>query len=617
MESDPENRKSSVETEMENYLKTELGVVPAVPDLVQSTEENIVSSDVTSAIISVDDMDSGDFTTAASDGKEKEAVPEISTNAQPPSPSRGISNCSITLPKIQISPDVSCDQPQTAGGAQDNTDNTVNNLEVKLCPSPSRIPSRKNSAVTTQVINDDLRKLETRLEKFVNKSSEGSECSESSDNCGARSSSTVASRLHSSGTASSRAKTADKSQSSSGNSSPQEKTSTMLKNTLRKMTRFSMGSNVKRKDSSEQDSGCDMAEPKSRSRNPFTGKSRVPKSQSPAPSGIARSKSFKEPGAPVSRPGNMGGVGNTGRNNVYTSSLRRTKIKSQEKEERDSAVRTATAPLGRSGTGGLERGAIRRSVSASRGHNSNLMSSSYSATSKEPVKLVKKSRPTQTSLTKDACHESPDTDNPGLVNFQVWLPELLGGDGCDVVEKVTDYSEPVDVRKTRALTLENMKLQREVERLRGYQGDNDLLRKEAKTLKSKLEEEQRCRVKIQADLTQYQERVKTCMESMDSVEREFECRDLALQQMTGQHARLEDWSHQVRARLSQAEQVISGQKRELEKSLAAQKTLIHQLQEGETEAREMQDFLQAEKSTLQEALRESEAEITRLAGEVR
>ena len=181
----------------------------------------------------------------------------------------------------------------------------------------------------------------------------------------------------------------------------------------------------------------------------------------------------------------------------------------------------------------------------------------------------------------------------------------------------SDQSEPVDVRKTRALTLENMKLQREVERLRGYQGDNELLRKEAKTLKSKLEEEQRCRVKIQADLSQYQERVRTCMESMDSVEREFESRDLALQQMTGQQARLEDWGNQVRSRLTQAETVIQGQKKELEKSLAAQKTLLHQLQEGETEAREMQEFLQAEKSTLQEALREGEAEVVRLKEEAR
>ena len=74
------------------------------------------------------------------------------------------------------------------------------------------------------------------------------------------------------------------------------------------------------------------------------------------------------------------------------------------------------APLGRSGTGGLERGAMRRSVSASRGHN-NVMTSSY--TSHNSNKLVKKSRPTQTSLTKDTCHESPDRENPGQVNFQV------------------------------------------------------------------------------------------------------------------------------------------------------------------------------------------------------
>ena len=44
--------------------------------------------------------------------------------------------------------------------------------------------------------------------------------------------------------------------------------------------------------------------------------------------------------------------------------------------------------------------------------------------------------------------------------------------------------------------------------------------------------------------------------------------------------------------------------------------LIHQLQESEQEAREMQEFLQAEKGTLQEALREGEQEIKRLEGRV-
>ena len=61
----------------------------------------------------------------------------------------------------------------------------------------------------------------------------------------------------------------------------------------------------------------------------------------------------------------------------------------------------------------------------------------------------------------------------------------------EVETHVTDHSEPVDVRKNRALTLENLKLSREVERLREFQGDNDLMKKEIKTFKSKLEEERK------------------------------------------------------------------------------------------------------------------------------
>ena len=173
------------------------------------------------------------------------------------------------------------------------------------------------------------------------------------------------------------------------------------------------------------------------------------------------------------------------------------------------------------------------------------------------------------------------------------------------------------MRKNRALTLENMKLAREVERLRGHQGDNDMLKKELKGLRCKLEEEQKCRGKIQGDLEQYQERVKVCMESMDSVERQFESRDLALQQLEGENCRLGEVGMQLKERLSQAEQVIGGQKRELERSLAAQKTLIQQLQESEAEARELQEFLQAEKGTLAEALKEAEQEVKKMEAEVR
>ena len=81
----------------------------------------------------------------------------------------------ITLPKIQISPE---------SGVASSEDSSRPSPHSSL--SPSRIPSRKNSSQTSQsqAINDDLRKLESRLERFVGKSSEGSECSDNSDQSG-------------------------------------------------------------------------------------------------------------------------------------------------------------------------------------------------------------------------------------------------------------------------------------------------------------------------------------------------------------------------------------------------------------------------------------------------
>eukprot|EP00092_Neocalanus_flemingeri_P032623 GFUD01035484.1.p1 GENE.GFUD01035484.1~~GFUD01035484.1.p1 ORF type:complete len:1136 (+),score=438.78 GFUD01035484.1:195-3602(+) len=615
-------------------------------------------TELTSEIISVDDIDGPtpdpveeiDGPTPACDsGDQASALLYLSSISQsqpsqsdnhngPQSPQsppncpnmthRGV-NLAISIPRIQVSPEAASKPNHSPSDLSGTSD-----LSLPPCQSPSRIPSRKNSVVTAQVISEDLKKLESRLEKFVPKSSDGSECSEGSDNSG-KSVNNAVGRLAYSQTASSRAKASEK----SGSVSPQEKTtSNMLKTTLRKMTRFSMGGNGKKKDTTEIETKKQNTEvePKSRSRYPFNGKSRVPKSQSPAP-GVGRSKSFKEPAPPARQnsipgPGTNNGYtvgsmvysgsnGSTARNNVYTSSLRRTKIKHQPtqntetesdvRDSRETGGRPITAPFGRSGTGGLERGAMRRSVSATRGATS-------SATTNTANRLVKKSRPVQTSLTRDPAMDSTDTENPGQVNFQVWLPELLGVDGGDLVETtVSDYSEPVDVRKNRALTLENMKLSREVERLKGHQGENELLRKELRGLRSKLEEEQKCRGKIQSDLEQYQERVRVCMDSMDSVERQFESRDLALQQLEGENSRVEEVGVQLRDRLGQAEQVIGGQKRELERSLAAQKTLIQQLQESEAEARELQEFLQAEKGTLVEALKEGEQEIKRVESEVK
>ena len=58
--------------------------------------------------------------------------------------------------------------------------------------------------------------------------------------------------------------------------------------------------------------------------------------------------------------------------------------------------------------------------------------------------------------------------------------------------------------------------------------------------------------------------------------------------------------------------MVGGQRRELERSVAAQKMFLQRVQEQEAEAGELQDFLQAGKATLQEALKEAETEVQRL-----
>merc|ERR1719430_2017918 len=103
---------------------------------------------------------------------------------------------------------------------------------------------------------------------------------------------------------------------------------------------------------------------------------------------------------------------------------------------------------------------------------------------------------------------------------------------------------------------------------------------------------------------------------MDSVERQFEVRDLQLARLEGERERGGELTDKLRERVAQAEGVVVAQRRELERSVAAQKMLLQQVQEQEAEAGELQDFLAAEKATLQEALKEAETEVQRLNAEL-
>ena len=197
-------------------------VVPSVP----SQEDAMV----TSAIISVDDVEdtndvikdnvavsevsnANEAASAADEGVGKSgADPSLSPSpGSDKSPQLTPPGPRVTLPRIQISPEAATTETSSEDGER-----RLSGGGPSL--SPSRIPSRKSSAAASsaqatqsQAINEDLRRLETRLERFVSKSSEGSKCSEGSDQSGRSPASAVASRL-----ASSRAKSSDKSSSRSG-----------------------------------------------------------------------------------------------------------------------------------------------------------------------------------------------------------------------------------------------------------------------------------------------------------------------------------------------------------------------------------------------------------------
>ena len=150
----------------------------------EQTESSVMTEDqqpgqvsVTSPIISVDDEADGGNIEVSSENKESEPqsdtlAGEMSTNSPP--------RLEVTPPRIQISPETG-DQDRVKTGIGRPTSSSL---------SPSRIPSRKNSTSVqtasgqSEAVNDDLKVLESRLERFVTRSSEGSEASDNSELAG-------------------------------------------------------------------------------------------------------------------------------------------------------------------------------------------------------------------------------------------------------------------------------------------------------------------------------------------------------------------------------------------------------------------------------------------------
>jgi len=236
---------------------------------------------------------------------------------------------------------------------------------------------------------------------------------------------------------------------------------------------------------------------------------------------------------------------------------------------------------------------------------------------------VKLSRGIQTQLTKDVMDDmvTSSTANDDAVNtevqFQLYMPDLLGGEtGNEVETHVSEPTEPVDVRRNRQLTLDNMKLHREIEKLKSAANESDHLKRELRSVRSRLEEEQRARQRIEQELDQHNEKVKLIARSMDSVEQEFEIRDANIRQLENQLSHSRSHIATLDDKLKVANDVISSQNVDLAEAVRAQKAAIREYEAAESEANELHEFLQAEKFTLAEALKEAEAEVEALKAKV-
>ena len=377
-------------------------------------------------------------------------------------------------------------------------------------------------------------------------------------------------------------------------------TANMLKSTLRRMTRLSINTAKPVLSSESVSSASNRSSPE----DPHGPRKRTsPRSHiSPSSSttSVSRSKSFRDPPPPTYPQ----------RNSALSSSLRRPRNKDRAEE---------TNRFQRSGTGGtLDRGPASGRNTVHRSH------STTNRRFKDRDLNVKKSRGVQTVLTRDVVQDEddeaakvdqgcgPSTD----LEFTLYMPAVLGNEVDHVETHVSEPTEPVDVRKNRQLTLDNMKLHRELEKLKTQAGESDHLKKELRSVRTKLEEEHKSRLKIETELDKHNEKVRLIVASMDTVEREFETRDENIHALERDLIDAKVVISKMDQDLETADEVIKSLRGDLSKSTKAQKTLLSQYQEADAESRELQEFLQAEKMTLAETLKDCESEIAALKSKV-
>jgi len=335
---------------------------------------------------------------------------------------------------------------------------------------------------------------------------------------------------------------------------------------------------------------------------------------------------------PAGRSGSVKDVDQSGKpylTRAASNSLRRPKNRDVTSATAASNGNKATLP--RSGTGGsLEGRPVRRSLSVHHQQGRKAKERDNAA-----FGLVRKSRAVQTQLTKDAlvdgdegvasAEEGVAVGGVQSVDFSLFMPDLLGAEVDPVETHAAEPqpTEPVDVRRNRALTLDNMKLTREVERLRLQSAEaareRDTAKRErraaaarAEDLQAKLTSERDLRAKLERRMDERDEKMRAIAASMENVEKEFDNRDENIQHLEKRLKEYAEATQAMQADLDASQDLAAELRTQLDRSLEKQRTLLAQLREVETEARELQEFLQAEKMTLAETLKDCETEISAL-----
>ncbi|XP_063843658.1 myosin-7B-like isoform X3 [Scylla paramamosain] len=222
----------------------------------------------------------------------------------------------------------------------------------------------------------------------------------------------------------------------------------------------------------------------------------------------------------------------------------------------------------------------------------------------------------QNSLGAEEDEEVPEVTRPhAVIVREESTPDELPPSRSVEVELAWRLGEGDLPEHVRRLTEEHARLQNEHSRARVRLEEMESLRDELQKLKVSLEEERAEKEEVQGELDRTSQRVKDMLVSMEGVEHEFNSRGDSLLELESQLHQSADIHIQMQERLNRFEECNLKIKRDLDKSVAAQKTLLQQVQDLENESREMADFMAEEKNALAECLREAESELMKLKSE--